>query len=99
MGTETRKIQRQLRGASTPPSTRPMKTPLNAAAWFTPRAIPRRSSGNTSVRMAAELAISMAAPTPWKIRMTISHNPAAWPFSHVMLSINEKNVNTAKPML
>ena len=29
--------------------------------------------------MAAEFAISMAAPTPWKIRMTISQIPAAVP--------------------
>ena len=29
--------------------------------------------------MAAEFAISMAAPTPWKIRSTMSQIPAAWP--------------------
>ncbi len=99
MGTDTRKIHRQLRGARTPPSTRPMNVPLNAAAWFTPSAMPRLLSGNTSVRMAAELAMSMAAPTPWKMRMTISHTPAAWPVIHVIDSINEKNVKTAKPKL
>ncbi len=49
--------------------------------------------------MAAELAISMAAPTPWKIRMTISQYPAAGPLSQVMLSMSEKNVKTAKPRL
>ena len=49
-----------------------MKVPLKAAAWLTPRAMPRWLAGKASVRMAAELAISMAAPTPWKIRMTIS---------------------------
>ena len=51
-----------------------MKTPLKAAAWLTPSAIPRWLSGKTSVRMAAELAMSMAAPTPWKIRITISQH-------------------------
>ncbi len=48
-----------------------MNEPLKAAAWLTPRARPRWSSGKASVRMAAELAMSMAAPTPWKMRMTI----------------------------
>ena len=76
-----------------------MNVPLKAAAWFTPRAMPRWLSGKTSVRMAAELAISMAAPTPWKIRITISHTPAAWPYIQVMDSISEKNVKTAKPRL
>ncbi len=77
MGTDTRKISRQLMGASSPPRTSPMKVPLMAAAWFTPMAMPRWVSGKTSVRMAAELAINMAAPTPWKMRMAISQSPAA----------------------
>ena len=76
-----------------------MKVPLKAAAWLTPRAMPRWLSGNTSVRMADELAISMAAPTPWKMRMVMSQSPAAWPVIQVMLNISEKNVNTAKPRL
>jgi hypothetical protein len=40
-------------------------------------AMPRCPGGKASVRMAAEFAISMAAPTPWKIRITISQMPAA----------------------
>ena len=70
-GTETRKTSRQLIGARMPPRINPMKEPLKAAAWFTPRARPRWSSGKASVRMAAELAMSMAAPTPWKMRITM----------------------------
>ena len=54
-----------------------MNVPLKAAAWLTPSAMPRWLSGKTSVRMADELAMSMAAPTPWKIRMVISQTPAA----------------------
>ena len=76
-----------------------MNVPLKAAAWLTPRAIPRWLLGNTSVRMADELAISMAAPTPWKMRMMMSQSPAAWPVIQVMLSIREKKVKTAKPRL
>ena len=52
-----------------------MKVPLMAAAWLMPRAKPRRSGGKASVRMAAELAMSSAAPTPWKMRMTMSQMP------------------------
>ena len=77
MGTETKKISRQLIGARMPPRTSPMNVPLMAAAWLIPMAMPRWPAGKASVRMAAELAISMAAPTPWKIRSTISQIPAA----------------------
>ena len=49
--------------------------------------------------MAAELAINMAAPTPWKMRMTISQMPPGCPVSQVMLSSTEKKVNTANPRL
>ncbi len=73
MGTETKKMRRQLIGARMPPRISPMNEPLNAAAWFTPMAMPRWVSGKASVRMAAELAMSMAAPTPWKMRMTMRY--------------------------
>ena len=76
-----------------------MKLPLMAAAWLIPSANPRRSSGNASVRMAAEFAMSIAAPTPWKRRMTMSQVAAAVPVIHVMLSSSEKKVKTAKPRL
>ncbi len=33
------------------------------------------------------------------MRITMSQTAAAWPVIHVMESINEKNVNTAKPRL
>ena len=76
-----------------------MKMPLKAAAWLTPRAMPRWFSGKASVRMAAELAISMAAPTPWKMRMMIRYIPAASPVSQQTLRASEKKVKTAKPRL
>ena len=49
--------------------------------------------------MAAEFAMSNAAPTPWKMRMTISQMPAAVPDIQVMLNKSEKKVKTAKPRL
>ena len=76
-----------------------MNVPLKAAAWLTPRAIPRWLPGNTSVRMADELAISMAAPTPWKMRIVISQTPAACPVIQVTLNMRENTVKTAKPRL
>jgi hypothetical protein len=99
MGTETRKMSRQLIGARTPPSTSPMNIPLIAAAWFTPIAMPRWFAGKASVKIAAEFAISMAAPMPWKIRSTISQIPAADPDIQVTVSSSEKKVKTAKPRL
>jgi len=42
---------------------------------------------------------NIAAPTPWKIRNTISQIPPACPDSHVTLSSSENTVNRAKPRL
>ena len=56
-----------------------MNVPLNAAAWLMPMAMPRCSTGKASVRMATELAISIAAPTAWKRRITIRKTAAARP--------------------
>ena len=92
MGTDTKKIRRQLIGASTPPRTNPMNIPPMAAAWLIPMAVPLCPRGKASVRMAPEFAISIAAPTPWKIRITISQIPAASPDIHVMVSSSEKKV-------
>ncbi len=69
IGTEMRKTSRQSIGASRPPNTSPMNMPLMPAMLLMPRAIPRWCSGKASVRMAAELAINRALPTPWKMRM------------------------------
>ena len=69
-----------------------MNDPLMPATWLMPSARPRWSSGKASVRMAAELAISSAAPTPWNTRMMTSHSAAAVPLSQVIVSSSEKNV-------
>ena len=76
-----------------------MKEPLKAAAWLTPSARPRWCSGNASVRMAAEFAMSMAAPTPWKMRITMSQMPPAGPVIQVTESARENTVKTANPRL
>ena len=49
--------------------------------------------------IADELAKSMAPPTPWPIRMAISHIAAAGPCIHVTESRIEKTVKTANPRL
>ncbi len=63
IGTETRNTRRQFTAARTPPSIRPMNWPEMAATWLIPIAMPRWLDGNASVRIAGELAISMAPPT------------------------------------
>ncbi len=49
--------------------------------------------------MAEELAKSMAPPTPWPTRMTISQIAPSVPLSQVTARRTEKTVNTAKPRL
>ena len=69
------------------------------ATWFRPSARPRWWVGKASVRMALELAISMAPPTPWAIRIAISHQAAALPCSQVTDSSTENTANRPKPRL
>ena len=76
-----------------------MNDPAMPATWFRPSARPRWPCGNASVRIALELAISIAPPTPCRIRMPISQYAAAVPCSQVSESRTEKNANSAKPRL
>ena len=46
-----------------------MNEPAMAATWLSPSAMPRWLAGKASVRIAAELANSIAPPTPCTIRM------------------------------
>ena len=98
-GTETRNTQRQPTGPSTPPRTRPMKLPAMPATWLRPSARPRWSAGKASVRIALELAKSIAPPMPWMIRMMIRYQPAAVPWNQVTDSRIENAEKIAKPML
>ena len=64
-----------------------------------PRAKPRWSAGKASVRIAAELAISMDPPTACSTRQPISHS-APWPPSNGSNDSRiEAKVNTTKPAL
>ena len=65
------------------------------ATWLRPRAIPRSLAGKASVRIALELAISMAPPTPCMIRIPISHQAAGVPCSQVTDSRTENRANSA----
>ena len=76
-----------------------MNEPAIAATWLSPSARPRSLAGNASVRIALELAISMAPPTPCRMRMQISHQAAAVPCSQVTDSMMENRANSAKPRL
>ena len=72
IGTFTQNTARQSHAASSPPSSRPTNCPAMPAIWLMPSAMPRWRAGNASVRMAAELAISIAPPTACTSRQTIS---------------------------
>jgi len=76
-----------------------MNEPAIAATLLMPRPRPRWWVGKASVMMAEELAKSIAPPTPWPMRITMSQMAPAVPVSHVAASSTEKRVNTAKPRL
>jgi hypothetical protein len=70
-----------------------------AAIMFTPMARPRSWTGNASVRMAVELAISRAPPIPCTTRQTISHIAPAGPVHGHNDRASDAALNTAKPAL
>ena len=79
IGTDTMNTSRQSTAARMPPRISPMKVPEIPATWLMPIAVPRWSAGNASVRMAGELAISMAPPVAWTTRQPISHSAPPGP--------------------
>ena len=98
-GTLIQNTARQSTAASRPPATRPTNCPARPATWLVPSAKPRRSAGNASVRIAAELAISMDPPTACSTRQPISHMAPRPPWNGSKESRMEARVNTAKPAL
>ena len=100
IGTLTQKTERQSHSASRPPSDRPMNEPAIAATELMPSAMPRWWAGKASVMIAAELAISIAPPTPCTTRQTISQSAPAPPCERVeRAGSTEETVKTAKPRL
>jgi hypothetical protein len=99
MGTETKKMSRQLIGASMPPRTSPMNIPLNGRRLVDAHGhaplFHRERVGQDGGRVRHQ----HGRPDPWKIRITINQIPAAWPDIHVTVRRSEKNVKTAKPRL
>lgn len=70
-----------------------------AATPLMPSARPRCSTGNASVRIALELAMMNAPPTPCTTRQPISHSAAASPDCQVTASSTDATVNITKPRL
>ena len=69
MGREVRKTSLQphcrlKNWRNRPNKPRPMRVPKRAATTGTAKARPRSSAGKTMARMALELAVTMAPPTP-----------------------------------
>ncbi len=97
IGTETMNTSRQSTAASTPPRIRPMNMPEMPATWLMPIAVPRWLDGNASVRMAGELAISIAPPVAWITRKPISHSAPDGPVNGSNGSASAPRPKTAKP--
>src|SRR5262249_38975185 len=95
MGRLTKKMDRQPNAVtSSPPRVGPAMVATPPTALHTPRAAPRRSGGNTIVKIARVCGISAAAPSPWSARKAISHpGPGARPHAA------EAAVNSATPMM
>ena len=76
-----------------------MNDPTMAAIMLMPIAMPRLCTGNASVRIAVEFAISSAPPTPWITRKMMSWVAPSVPVPHVSDSRIEPRVKMAKPRL
>ena len=98
-GTLTQKTARQCHSDSTPPRIRPMNEPAIAATMLTPSAVPRWLAGNASVRIAVELANSIAPPTPWTRRQPMIQSAPPEPSSGSIASSTELRKKTRKPRL
>jgi hypothetical protein len=98
-GTLTQNTARQSISASSPPASRPRNWPASAVIWLMPSAIPRWLVGNASVRIAAELAVSMAPPTAWTMRQAISQSAPRSARNGSSDSASEAELNTTKPKL
>ncbi len=99
IGTETMNTSRQSTAASTPPRISPKNEPEMPATWLMPIAVPRWSAGNASVRMAGELAISIAPPVACTIRQPISQSAPDGPVKGSKGSASAPSPKIVKPML
>ena len=99
IGTLIQNTERQSQAASTPPSSRPMNWPEMPTIWLRPRAMPRLPGGNASVRIAAELAISIDPPNACTNRQPISQSAPCGPWNGSNDSPIEATVKTTKPRL
>ena len=69
------------------------------ATWLMPMAMPRWLNGNASVRMAGELAISIAPPTACRIRQPISHSAPGGPVNGSNGRASAPSAKIANPRL
>ena len=76
-----------------------MNEPVMPAIMLIPSAVPRCSTGNASVRIAVELAMSSAPPMPCTTRRMIMNMAADPPCPGVRESAIEATVKTANPPL
>ncbi len=99
IGTLIQKTARQSMSARMPPTTRPMNAPAMPAITLTPIAKPRWFALNASVRIAAELAMRSAPPTPCTTRHAMSHIAPCDPVHGQSESASDATLKTANPAL
>jgi hypothetical protein len=99
IGTLTQNTARQSTAASRPPASRPRNCPASAVIWLTPSAMPRCRAGNASVRIAAELAVSMEPPNAWTMRHRISQSAPPPPRNGSSERAIEAQAKIRKPRL
>ena len=76
-----------------------MNVPEMPATSLMPMAVPRWSEGKASVRIAGELAISMAPPVACTTRQPISQSAPLGPVNGSNGSASAPSANTVKPRL
>ena len=76
-----------------------MNEPAIAATMLIPSAMPRCCAGNASVRIAVELAISIAPPTACTTRKRISQSAPRPPVNGSRARAIEASVKIANPAL
>ena len=76
-----------------------MNEPAIAATMLTPSAVPRSLAAKASVRIAVELAKSIAPPMPWTRRQPMIQRAPAEPVNGSRASSTELRKKIRKPRL
>ena len=85
--------------ARAPPTNSPRNDAKVPAMMLNPSAVPRCDTGKASVRIAVELAMSIAPPTPWTSRSAMRTSAPLGPVTGENANPIDATVKTRKPAL